>query len=234
MIGAIQLQNKRVGSTFLQQAIDSHPEVIGIDEVFVNVARRQNIRKSGFVPFVNCDIDDPGEYIIEVISNTYPDKNLIFKLMYNQVYYHDGLVEFIKDRNIPMIHVMRKNIVKQVVSFLKMAEYNHNPISITPHEFYTLVENADFENKFMINEFKNNIKLTLYYEDMIGETIEDKTYLSNNANIAVCDFFKVPQFQLYARTKKKNKEDIGVYLPNIGDIKSIFRRTKYEWMLEEK
>jgi hypothetical protein len=115
-----------------------------------------------------------------------------------------------------------------------MAEYNHNPIRITPNEFYTLVENADFENKFMINEFKNNIKLTLYYEDMIGETIEDKTYLSNNANIAVCDFFKVPQFQLYARTKKKNKEDIGVYLPNIGDIKSIFRRTKYEWMLEEK
>lgn len=233
MIGAIQLQNKRVGSTFLQQAIDSHPDIVGIDEVFVNVARRKNIRKSGFVPFVNSDIDDPGEYIIKVINNTYPDRNLIFKLMYNQVYYHDGLVEFIKDKNIPMIHVMRKNLVKQVVSFLKMAEYNHNPILITPHEFFTLVEDADFENKFMKNEFENNIKLTLYYEDMIGDTIEDKTYLSNNANIAICGFFKVPQVRLFAKTKKKNKEDISVYLPNINEIKRVFKGTKYEWMIKE-
>jgi hypothetical protein len=39
MIRAIQFQNKRVGSTFLQKAIDSHTEIMGIDEVFVNMAK---------------------------------------------------------------------------------------------------------------------------------------------------------------------------------------------------
>ncbi|GAG09178.1 unnamed protein product, partial [marine sediment metagenome] len=91
MIRAIQLQNKRVGSTFLQKAIDSHPNIMGIDEVFVNMARKPGMRKSGFVPFLRSDINRAGEYIREVIYKTYPDKHTIFKLMYNQVNEHDGL-----------------------------------------------------------------------------------------------------------------------------------------------
>ena len=53
MIRAIQFQNKRVGSTFLQKALDSHPLIAGVDEIFVNIARMTKIRKSGFIPYVN-------------------------------------------------------------------------------------------------------------------------------------------------------------------------------------
>ena len=79
--------------------------------------------------------------------------------------------------------------------------------------------------------FKNHIKLTLYYEDIIGESIFNRTYISNNANIAICHFFRAKQNQLFAETKKKNKEDISVYLPNIKEIKKEFEGSKYEWML---
>lgn len=231
MIRAIQFQPKRTGSTFLQKAIDSHPDIMGIDEVFVNMARKKGMRKSGFVPFLRSDINEVGQYIREVIYKTYPDKHTIFKLMYNQINYHSGLFRFIKDYKIPMIHLMRKNLVKQVISGITAATTKHDPIDISSDEMMNAVVQADKENKRWSNILREHIKLTLYYEDIIGDVISNKTYISNNANIAICDFFKVKQFQLFAETKKKNKDDISVYLPNIEYIKRDFQGSKYSWMV---
>jgi hypothetical protein len=232
MIRAIQFQNKRVGSTFLQKAIDSHTDIMGIDEVFVNMAKKPGMRKSGFVPYLRSDLNTPKEYIENVIYRTYPNKHTIFKLMYNQITFHNGLHGYINGK-IPIIHLMRKNIAKQTISGLTAARTSHNPVSISPDQFMNMVQQADSENKHWANKFKNQIKLTLFYEDIIGKTEGDRTYLSPNVNIAVCDFFGVKQQQLYAKTKKKNKEDLSVYLPNIDEIRKKFKNTKYEWMLND-
>jgi len=82
-----------------------------------------------------------------------------------------------------------------------------------------------------LSSLKDQIKLTLYYEDIIGETVDGKTYLSNDVNIAICDFFNVKYEKLYSTTKKKNKNDLSVYLPNIEEIKEVFNGTKFSWML---
>ena len=79
---------------------------------------------------------------------------------------------------------------------------------------------------------KDHIKLTLYYEDIIGATRLGRTYASNNTIIAVCDFFKASQYQLFATTKKKNKDDISVYLPNINEIRKHFKGSRYQWMIK--
>ena len=91
---------------------------------------------------------------------------------------------------------MRKNIVKQIVSGLNAATTEHKPISIEPKRFVELVGDAYKLNNSWGKQWKDNIKLTLYYEDIIGETVDDRTYLSPNANIAVCDFFGISQVQL--------------------------------------
>jgi len=231
MIRAVQFQPKRTGSTFLQKAIDSHPDVMGIDEVFVNMARKEGMRKSGFVPFLRSDINDAGEYIREVIYKTYPNKHTIFKLMYNQIDYHGGLLQFVNENKTPMIHLMRKNLVKQVISGITAATTKHDPIVISPQSLMNAVVQADKDNRRYAKLFKDNIKLTLYYEDIIGEKISNKTYISNNINISVCGFFKTNQYQLFAETKKKNKDDISVYLPNIEGIRKVFEGSKFEWML---
>lgn len=233
MIRAIQFQNKRVGSTFLQNAIDSHPDIVGIDEVFVNMAKKAGMRKSGFVPYLRSTINNPSEYIKNVVYKKYPDKNTIFKLMYNQIEYHNGLMHFIMGNKIPMIHVMRKNLVKQVISGMNAATTKHNPIAVTGKNLLEAVKVADELNKKWSIDLKGYIKITLYYEDIIGKTVDDRTYMSNNANIAVCNFFKVNQVQLFAKTKKKNKEDLTVYLSNINEIKKTFKGGKFQWMLEE-
>jgi hypothetical protein len=230
MIRAIQFSPKRVGSTFLQNAIDSHTDIAGIDEVFVNMAKKPGMRKSGFVPYLRSDFNTPQEYIKDVIYKTYPDKHTIFKLMYNQINFHNGLHGFVVGK-IPMIHLMRKNLVKQVVSALTASRTEHKPIAIDADQFVNRVKQADQENKNWANTLKKQIKLTLYYEDIIGKTIDGKTYLSPNANIAVCNFFGVEQQQLFATTKKKNKEDISVYLPNIDKIRKKLKGTEYKWMV---
>lgn len=228
----IQFQNKRVGSTFLQNAINSHPDLVGIDEVFINIARKTEIRKSGFVPYIISDASHPEEYIEYVIKKTHWDKKAIsMKLMYNQITYHSGLLQYIRFNKIPIIHLQRRNLAKQIISFLNQAIYNDDPIQISGDDLLSMVEEADRLNKYWKNQLSENIRLTLFYEDIIGETTEHKTYLANNANIAVCDFFKVKQYQLFANTKKKNNDDLSIYLPNIEEIKKVFKGTKYEWMM---
>jgi hypothetical protein len=236
MIRAIQFQNKRVGSTFLQKALNTHTDIVGIDEVFVNVSKKAKYRKSGFIPFVRPEnkFKKPKNYLRNYIYKAYPDKNTAFKLMYNQIEYHAGIMNYITVNNIPIIHLMRKNIVKQIVSGLTAARTIHKPyVKIQPNQFFNMVVQADNENKSWENKLKDHIRLTLYYEDIIGKNEGEKTYLSPNANIAVCNFFEVEQQQLYSTTKKKNKEDISVYLPNYDAIKKQFIGTKYQWMVED-
>lgn len=231
MIRAIQFQNKRVGSTFLQKAIDSHPDIAGIDEVFVNMAKKAGMRKSGFVPYLRSDIKNVGEYIREVIYKTYPETNTIFKLMYNQINYHNGLFEFILKNKIPMIHLKRKNFVKQVISGMTAATTQHKALDVTPKQLKKAVKEIDNLIQSWDKAMKDQIKLCLWYEDIIGTSMDGRTYLSNQANVAICRFFGVTEYRLYAETKKKNKEDISVYLPNIEEFKKEFKGGKYEWMI---
>ncbi len=239
MIRAIQFQNKRVGSTFLQQAMNNHTKIIGIDEVFVNVSNVpiSKGKKSGFVPFVRSDVNTPKEYIEDIINRTYPDQNTIFKLMYNQITYHKGLEHYIKSKDIPVILVLRRNTVKQIISWMNAASNKHTDVkhifpNFTVPRLVKEVEEADRLNTLWKDRLKNQIKLTLYYEDIIGETEGEKTYLSPNANVAVCDFFKVDYERLWATTKKKNKDDLSVYIPNYEDVIKAFKGSKYEWMIE--
>jgi hypothetical protein len=231
MIRAIQFQPKRTGSTFLQKAIDSHPDIMGIDEVFVNMARKEGMRKSGFVPFLRSDINDAGEYIREVIYKTYPDKHSIFKLMYNQIDYHGGLLQFINETKTPMIHLMRRNLVKQIISGMNAATTKHDPIVVSPKELMDAVVHAHKDNKRWAKRLKDHIKLTLYYEDIIGDKGFERTYVSHEDSVAICKLFKVKSLLLYAETKKKNKDDISIYLPNIEGIRKAFKGSEFEWMI---
>ena len=232
MIRAIQFSNKRVGSTFLQKAIDSHPDIAGIDEVFVNMARKPGMKKSGFTPYLRSSYKTPKSYIEKDIYRKYPDTHTIFKIMYNQIEYHNGLMDYIKQNKIHMIHVIRQNLVKQVISGMTAATTKHDPISITPRGLLTAVQEADKLNLHWSNMLHDHIKLTIFYENLFGETIEDRTYVREDVNRSICQFFGVKNMALYATTKKKNKDDVSVYLPNMDEIRKVFKETEFEWMID--
>lgn len=233
-IRAVEFSNKRVGSTFFQHALNSHPDIEAIDEIMVNICRKASYRKSGFIPFIRPENPHktPKGYLENYIYKTHANKNTIFKLKYNQIVFHSGLLQYIKDNNVSIINLQRKNIVKQIISGKKAAYQNHDPISITGQQLLNEVKEADRLNKYWSKELKNNIKLSLTYEEIIGNREGDRTYLEEEVNKKICDFFNVPYERLYSTTKKKNKRDISVYLPNIEEIKRVFNNTKYSWMLK--
>lgn len=232
---AIQFQNKRVGSTFLQKAMDSHPEIRGIDELFVNVARKPGMKKSGFTPYVRSNFyGTPETYLSRhVWNNLNGKKHSIFKLMYNQIHYHKGLYEFIHRKKFPVIHLIRNNLVKQVISGQNAATTKHEFIPITAQNLLHHVQQMDKLNEKWMNQFKDVKKLTLYYEDIIGEKDNQFTYMAKDVNMVICNFFEVENIPMYTDTKKKNKESIWVYLRNREEVEKVFKGTKYEWMIKE-
>ena len=235
MIRAIQFQNKRVGSTFLQKAMDSHPMIAGVDEVFVNVARKPGMKKSGFTPYVRSDYaGNPGSYLRKVIWDSNHHKHVIFKLMYNQILHHNGLMGIIEGRKMPIIHLMRRNLVKQIISGQNAAYTHHNPITITPESLLQNVQQADKLNKQWSDKFKGHKTLELFYEDIIGEKNDTFTFVAERANMDICNFFGVSHRRLFTDTKKKNKNNIWVYLQNREAVEKVFRGTKYEWMIKEE
>jgi len=205
---------------------------MGIDEVFVNVAKKPGMRKSGFIPYVRSDTSSPEDYIKNVIYATYPNKHTIFKLMYNQINHHSGLRDFITREKIPMIHLRRKNLVKQVISGHTAAKTDHSPIVISPSQLFKQVEKAEKEAYVFSVNFRDQIKLELWYEDIIGLSEDGFTYVEAIKCYEICKFFGVDSTPLRAKTKKKNKNDLSVYLPNIEEIRDFFKGSKYEWQLK--
>lgn len=235
MIRAIQFQNKRVGSTFLQKALDSHPMIAGIDEVFVNVAKKPGMRKSGFRPYVTTTYNgfsQPKNYLTQTVWAKYPDKHVIFKLMYNQIHYHAGLFDAIK--GLPVIHLMRKNLVKQVISGQNAATTQHSVLNINPDRLFQLVKQADQENQTWRKQFNDRKKLELYYEDIIGDSIDGFTFVSESVRMSLCEFFELEVAKRWfcSPTKKKNKNDIWVYLKDREGVEKRFKGTPYEWMIK--
>jgi len=230
MIRAIQFQNKRVGSTFLQKALDSHPLIAGIDEVFVNVAK-PGIKKSGFIPYVNTTYNgfsQPKHYLSGWVWGENPDKHVIFKLMYNQINHHRGLLTFIQNDRIPIIHLMRKNLLKQVISYEIQTK---KAVTLTPEQLLRNVKSVDKLNK----DWQKQItwkKLELYYEDIIGDTIDGFTFVSESVRMSLCEFFEIEKAKRwFCAATKKNQNDIWEYV-NRGAVERKFRGTQYEWMIK--
>lgn len=231
----VQFSNKRVGSTFLQKTFNSHPDLVGIDEVFVNICRKARYRKSGYIPYIRPEnpFKTPKEYIKNLV-NTNKDKKIIMKLMYNQISFHAGLHNLINNKKFPIIHLKRKNIIKQFISGKKAAFQNHDPISISGDQLLKEVTQLNTENEWWTNYFKvsSHKYIELFYEDLFGMVEEKHTFIEKSINNRLCDFLEVKRIPMYADTKKKNKDDIWIYLRNKDDVMSKFKNTKFEWMVK--
>lgn len=229
-VKAIQISDKRTGSTLLQRALNLHPDIRGLDELFVMPGEVKNIKKSGYVPYMFRKPDmRPENYIKNIIWADEPDKSVVFKLMYNQI--ENGRVEpiikFIQKEKVPVIHLIRKNLVKKTISGLSREER-------TPDRLFDEV----VRGKRNIRKYKHLFQklpnyLELYYEDIVGEKVDEKTYLETETNRKLCEFFGVNNIPLYVKSKKKKKEDIWLYLPDRAGVEKRFKGEVFEWMIKE-
>ena len=204
---AVQIQDKRVGSTFLQNSIDSHPNILALDEVFISTYNSPDRKKSGIRPFKIMS-EEKGWKIGEYIKWIYNmNDNVIFKLMYNQCDIYDMIDYMVSDKNFNIIHLMRKNFAKRAVSQIKEQGVKI-ALEFKNSEIINIIEKSIDEQEL----FRKRLSLTygkyleLWYEDIIGIRKDNITFVDKDVNKHICDFFEVENIPLFSIISKRSNK----------------------------
>lgn len=240
----IQTSPKRSGSTFLKYALNSHPDIKLLEEIFVNKPKHPPsdtyLKKWPIIPYKNyCKYYgkiSPNEYLYKILNSPIHQYNKVIglKVMYNQ-FNISFPMELLK--NYKIINLRRKNLIKKIISEANAHKTDFFVIKeLTPTNLFHRVQSQEKFEKFILNKIQriNNNFISLWYEDIIGETIEEKTYINSNINKIICDYLNVKNIPMYSLTKKKNTYSMFDYLPDKQGTINIFKNTKYEWMLSDE
>jgi len=215
----VLLSNKRTGSTFLQEALDSHPQVTALDEMFM-VSTKITERR-GYELFKTKKINESMNIrqYLEWISQQ--GDNTCFRLIYNQDQTWNVLPK-IKDRNMKVIHLVRDPIDICVSLLCKFKHIQpEDTVKANPDEFVTMV----IKQTALRDTYRDKLaKLSLpnyemSYSNMFGKTegeVENvklvgsfnirsnqKTYLNENINKNICEYLGIDNVPMYSNVTKK-------------------------------
>ena len=256
-MNAVIFAEKRTGSTFLQEALRSHPDITSLDELFMGKPGYGGTNsKHGTKLFKT--------YVEEKLSNNYSNwqiaecsrkyldeifeegKNVVFRFMYPQYndlikWYKLDLFGYFEARRLPIIHFRRKNWLKTVLS-MEMKKINKQAvngniikkISINPLELHKKIRKC-MKNYMKFGRKAYNVKVTeLIFEDILGKTEGNKeniifhgdfniksdqiTYLNEEINEKLCDFFKVEHFPMHTNISQISDPDMWKYIENKNDV----------------
>jgi len=230
----IQLSNKRTGSTFLQNCIDSHPHLHGLDEIYVKNAYKEGLKKSGFDPYVYVNDQYTEVEYLEKIVNSF-DNKVVMKLMYNQAERWKELWSFIWDNQIPIIHLHRNNHLKQVLSGMILAwGKNEDGTLNISHDFIIddIIKSKDDLEKWneTMSKYSGDI-INIEFKELFGESEQDKTYLESSLNDKLCDFLNVEYYNIWSKTKKSNKKSNEQIIPDYDSFKEKLEGQSLEYLL---
>jgi len=228
-IKAVQIQDKRVGSSFLQRAMDSHPDILSLDELFITTYNDPDRKKSGIKPW-KIMYDEKkwmmGEYINWIYKHS---NNVIFKIMYNQCEKLDMVDYLVASRNANIIHLMRRNHAERVISQIK-EQGEDVALKISDYELILLIEKSIKDQ----NEFRRRLSntygkyLELWYEDIVGkrEKIDgiSHTYIRKDVNKLICDFFGIDDIPMYTKSGKKDSSTRKKILSRPSLVEEFKRR----------
>jgi hypothetical protein len=236
------LCDKRTGSTLLQNCMNSHPQITCYDELFMI---RGNIKKRNgeyMYRWMNMERGYNIPSFLKYLGEK--DENVYLKLIYDQCYYWN-VDKYIKENNIKIIHLFRKNHFKKAISRLTRNKSKNEYEPVTDLKVKKIIEETLKSEKKSKDNFgkwrkhKNQIKI--YYEEMIGrkegvvENIEKVgafnikssqiTYLEEKTCKDLCEFMEVDYFEMFSNITKRNKEDVLSYF-NSDKIKKLEKMLK--------
>ncbi|KAK3023956.1 hypothetical protein RJ639_042846, partial [Escallonia herrerae] len=236
------LSMQRSGSGWFETLLNSHTNISSNGEIFSVKERRDNI--SSIVKTL--------DRVYNLDWFTSASKNqcsaaIGFKWMLNQgvLEHHKEIVEYINERGVSAIFLLRRNVLRRMVSMLansydryaKLINGTHKSHVHSPEEANTLssykpsVNSAslitDLKQMELIavkalEYFRSTRHITLYYEDLI----KNRTILQDVQN-----FLRLPQMDLTSRQVKIHKGPLSEQIKNWEDIKDTLRGTAYESFL---
>lgn len=249
MINFVLVSNKRTGSTFLQESINSHPDIKCFDELFL--IRAKNIERVGEIPIyrkMHKDKDfTPKEYIGWLKAE---HGKLGFKVVYPQLDYWKELTDNIIIEDVPVIHLIRQNYFEQSMSWFTKNIPNREKIYIDPKQMKQRIDRISENTDYYRNLFKNNKKyMEVYYEDMFGEVrgkkvkvrqkgsfnirSKQKTFLSYKYKESLNNFLNLREEDLFSNISKRTDWNVWKYIENQDEIKQLLRENNWDHFIRE-
>lgn len=250
MIKFIIVANKRTGSTYLQHAINSHPNIRCLDEMFL-IRAKNTIERDGVKIFRKLEKDkgfSPREYI-EWLGTLH--NNVGFRIVYPQLDHWKNVSDYFVVSDMPIIHLIRSNYFEQAMSwFTKQIPNKQEKLYVDPTQLKNRIEKISFETEYYRRLFKNNRKyIEILYEDMFGKVkgrkvkiqkkgafnikSKQKTYLSEKYKTKICSFIDVSPSNLSSNLTKRTKWDVWEYIKNSDEIKNLLINEGWERFIRE-
>jgi len=162
-----------------------------------------------------------------------------FKLMYSQLLIYPEIWFYIIQKQLPIIHLVRKNnldviISKEVRKITNIARIEDGDIELTVLEIelntkslINLLNNLNRQTKiasWLLNSF--NVKnIEIFYENLLDDPNEFKR---------IYEFLSIieTQVETISKFKKIITKDHSQIISNYAEIKKILSNTEYEWMIK--
>jgi LPS sulfotransferase NodH len=218
----------RTGSTYLTEALASHPEIKMLGEDFAGRKKAPSIQLQAM-----------REFLTPPLLGSY--RAIGFKIKLQDVGDPEGFAELLKEKRVYIIHLGRRNRVKHAVSWINaLPLYNltgdwnlykdgHRPgaLIIDPAEFRTALEQVE-ERHRVLRGYVMSLELptlSLHYEDLLID--------KRNTIDLVFSFLSVPSQPGEGKAIKNTSDDLRQAIKNFDELRSLYTGTPYETMFDE-
>jgi LPS sulfotransferase NodH len=224
----------RSGSTFLVESLDSHSKIRAEKELLAMLKKRFKEGRA-----------EAGEQL-EWIENLYLTGNhdyevVGFKTKFKDILDPEGLANLLKENEVRVILLQRRNRIKLLVSLLNAMRLNEATgdwnlykesdrmmtLRVDVEEGQKWLEASEIQNR-KLNDYARSLGLPfleLSYEDILVD--QEKTFRQ------VCKFLGVAFEPLKGGTKKNTSDNLRDVLENFDELKDAFKGTRYEAMFDE-
>lgn len=223
----------RSGSTFLVEALDSHPDVVAKKEAFAAI--RKDITAGKY------DRREQALWLREFFASEPDARALGFKVKYKDIVEPEETAKVLRDCGAKVIRLTRMNRIKLVVSLMngrrlhdETGDWNRYdgkgqapPLLAPLDEFDANLRKVDRREEALI-QYVSDLSLDtleLFYEDILQD--------SDDVFRRVCSFLGVPFRELTSNTRKNTTDNLEDALVNFEELRAHYAGTPYEAMFGE-
>jgi LPS sulfotransferase NodH len=242
----ILLAGRRSGTTLLVTSLDSHPQINCTKDVFSTKRRLRYFqvdRPSGlFYRFRSASMKRQIDYIFHrkhlidaFLAEVYtpPDdsvKAMGSRVSYGQARKYPEIVEWIKENDASVIHLIRQNPLKAIVShftaqkrhtYHTTAKVKRVTVQLSPQKLQRAVTKRLREIEMYRQMFKDRRYHEVYYESFVADR--------NGETRRILDFLGIDQFvPLTSDLVKQNPDSLADILQNYQEVARAFKGSVLE------
>jgi LPS sulfotransferase NodH len=219
----------RTGSTYLQELLDSHPNIRCLGEALPELKDRGATSQ---LQWVEWALTPP------LIG---PYRALGFKTKLSDVLDHKGFGQTLKRNQVKIIHLQRRNRIKAAVSYFNVRRvwektgewglYDEKDrpdlVYIDPLEFDQALKRRE-EYERVLGDFVNQIDLPL-----ISMDYDDLLLQRDKALLMIYDYLRVKPKPVFTNAKKITTDNLRNAFLNYDELRSHYVGTPYESMFDE-